>query len=121
MNALAATDAAMKWGGFTLVTIALLALTVGIAATPQGLVMRYWARYCHSIERKLRSMFIFTPGRWVARRAGRGSLCRDSAQIAVELPAWEVWLLLVLFGPPWYIERRRKKRVEAIENSWTAS
>ncbi len=63
---MALNDTLLKWGGFALVTIAMFVLSIGIVATPQGMVMRYWARYCLFIERKLRSMFIFTPGRTIA-------------------------------------------------------
>jgi len=113
---MALDDTLLKWGGFGLVTAALFVLSIGIVATPQGMVMRYWARYCLFLERKLRSMFIFTPGRHIAIGQLVAAFAVLVIQMAVGLPFWGLWLLLVVGGPPYYIERKRQKRVEAIED-----
>lgn len=108
-------DLAAKWGGFLLLVVAVLVAGYAVVANPQGAVMRYHARYCHFLERKLRLMFIFRPGRDVVLGQMIAVVVVLALQVTVGLPLWGLWLGAVVVGPPWYIERMRRKRVEAIE------
>jgi tight adherence protein B len=112
---MAINETMMKWGGLGVAALALFVLSFSVVSSPQSLVMRYWTRYCHRLESKLRSMFIFMPGRNIALGQLAGVFLVLAATITVDLPMWWLCLLFVIAIPPWYIERRRKQRVEAIE------
>lgn len=106
---------AFKWGGFGLIVLALLIGGFSVVGDDQGAVMRYWRRYCTFIERKLRLMFIWTSGRTIALGQLAGMFVVVAMQVAFGLPGWYVWLILIAIVPPLYIERLRRKRVDAIE------
>ena len=48
----------VKWLGIAGASVAMFLASWAIIADTQGPVMRYWARYCAFLERKLRLMFI---------------------------------------------------------------
>jgi tight adherence protein B len=56
----------IKWVGVAVSSLAILLAVVAVIGDAQGPVMRYWLRYCAFLERKLRLMFIWTPGWYVA-------------------------------------------------------
>ena len=55
----------LKWGSVAIVAIALFIGTYAALTDPSGPVLRYWGRYTSWLERKLRLMFIFVPGRHI--------------------------------------------------------
>lgn len=59
-------DQLYKWGGIGLIALAVFILVAAAFGNHDSEVYRYWARYTSSLERKLRPMFIFTPGRFIA-------------------------------------------------------
>jgi tight adherence protein B len=109
-------DAAYKWGAFALIVLSLLIAAFFIVGDDQGAVMRYWARYCAFLERKLRLMFIWTPGRTIALGQLAGMFVVAVFQVSFGLPGWYIWLALIAGGPPYWIERKRQKRIESIED-----
>ena len=110
----------VKWLGIAGASVAMFLAAWAVVADSQGPVMRYWARYCAFLERKLRLMFIWTPGWHVAT----GQLLVGFAVIAIHLAVgfefWWVTLIAVAGGPPYYIERMRQQRVEQIETQLDA-
>lgn len=105
-----------KWSGMLLICLALFIATWSLLADPQSMVRRYWVRYLAHLERKLRSMFIWTPAKYIAfGQLGAAFLVLLGA-VWIELPLWYIWLVLIAAGPNYYVERMRQKRVEAIED-----
>ncbi len=104
-----------KWGGVGLCAIALFILTLAAFGDRDSLVYRYWARYTSSIERKLRPMFIFTPGRVIAGGQLAVIFVMIVLELTVELPFFPLWILAAAIFPILQIESMRKKRLEAIE------
>lgn len=105
-----------KWIGFVLVVVGMFVGTWSLLADPQSLVLRYWGRYIANLERKLRSMFIWTPAKYVAYGQIAAVFGLMVFHLTIELPLWYVFVALVLAAPYVYIERMRRKRVEAIED-----
>lgn len=110
------TMALMKWGGLALMTIAIFFATWQMASDESGLPRRCWACYTSSLERKLRSMFIFTPGRGIAMGQFAVMFIIFAANLAFDLPMWWAFVLLTLIGPTLYIEQMRRERKRKIED-----
>ncbi len=104
-----------KWGGVLLCAIALFILTLAAFGDRNSLVYRYWARYTSSIERKLRPMFIFTPGRVIAGGQVAVIFVLIVLELTVELPFFPAWIIATVAFPLLQIESMRRKRLEAIE------
>lgn len=111
------TMLAAKYGGLFLIGIALIGLAWGATGDKESAVMRYWARYCTFLERKLRLMFNFTPGSRIAIGQLIGVVVVLALHLAIDLELFAyVLLFAVVAGPPWYIERLRQQRVTQIED-----
>ena len=106
---------ALKATGISLVAIAVLVSSYAAIADPQSILMRSWTKYCASLERKLRLMFIWTPGYVIAGSQVAGIIAVLALAVIVDLPGWFLWLFLIVLVPPYQIERMRQKRVEQIE------
>ena len=104
-----------KWSGMVLITVGLLIGTWSLLADPQSMVRRYWVRYLAHLDRKLRSMFIWTPAKYIAWGQIAAVFLVLVGAVGIELPLWYVWLGLIAASPYYYIERMRRKRVEMIE------
>ncbi|PKN36243.1 MAG: hypothetical protein CVU63_17235 [Deltaproteobacteria bacterium HGW-Deltaproteobacteria-20] len=104
-----------KWSGMVLITVGLLIGTWSLLADPQSMVRRYWVRYLAHLDRKLRSMFIWTPAKYIAWGQMAAAFLVMVGAVGVDLPLWYIWLGLIAAAPYYYIERMRRKRVEAIE------
>jgi tight adherence protein B len=104
-----------KWVGIGLVTLALFITILGTFGDRSGLVYRYWARYTSSIERKLRPMFIFTPGRVIAAAQLGALFVIIVLELTIELPYFIAWVIAVCFFPLLYIDNMRKKRLTQLE------
>ena len=109
--------ALMKFGGVGLVFLGIFLTVNSAVGDKDGLPHKYFARYTSSLERKLRLMFIFTPGRLIATV----QICVIAGMFAVEfllpdgLPYFVFWPLAAAVGPYVWIESQRVKRREAIE------
>jgi tight adherence protein B len=105
----------LKWGGIGLFALGSLGATFVTVANRDGLPYRAWARYVSFLEAKLRLMFIMTSGHLIAV----GQVIALTALLVYSLTfhAGNAGLLIVpiLAGPAVWIERRREKRLLAME------
>ncbi|APR84468.1 Flp pilus assembly protein TadB [Minicystis rosea] len=104
-----------KYGGLSLLFVGLFAALVIIIGDAEGMPRRMWARYVVFLERKLRLMFIWTPGNQIAGGQAAGILVLLALGIIIDLPFWWAFALLVAVGPAVYIERLLRQRMEQIE------
>jgi len=109
------TSDLLKWSGQGLLVAALFLAGWSVVADEQSILWRQWARYAAHIERQLRLMFIFTPGVRVAQGQVAGVFGILFLHALVEIPFWWLFVLGAIFVPPFYIEKMKEKRVEAIE------
>lgn len=112
---LAPTMQLLKWGSVGVTTLALFAGTWIAAGSQSGPVYRYAARYTASLERKLRPMFIFTPGRRIGYGQCIAAVLLLTAHVLVTIDYWYLGLIVIAVAPSAYIERLRRKRVEKLE------
>lgn len=107
----------LKWSGLLMVFVGLMIGAWGAVADSQGPVMRYWQRYCASIERKLRLMFIWTPGQQIALGQLVGGVLVLGLHVGIGLdPYWWVIELIIIIAPSRYIEHLRQQRVVKLED-----
>jgi len=105
----------LMWGGVALLVLALFITSWALLADPQSVLLRYWGRYLAMLDRKLRMMFIWTPAKVIGyAQLGAGFLLL-ALHVAIDLPYWYAFLLLLALAPAYYIERMRQKRLLAIE------
>jgi tight adherence protein B len=100
------------------VVVTTFAIFVGTwlaAANQSGFIYRYSARYTASLERKLRPMFIFTPGRLIAYGQCGAAFMLIALHVLFTIEFWWVALLVIAIAPTAYIENLKRKRVEALE------
>lgn len=105
----------IKWLGMAALVASFLALAWAIVADTQGPVMRYWYRYCAFLERKLRLMFIWTPGWHIATGQLAAIVLILIVHLTIGLKPWWLLVTLAIISPAYYIERLRRQRVEQIE------
>lgn len=105
-----------KWVGIGLIGVAIFVLMLAAFGDRDSLVYRYWARYTSSLERKLRPMFIFTPGRVIAAGQLAVLFVVIVLELTVGLPMFPVWIIVVCGAPILQIDGMRKKRLAAIES-----
>lgn len=109
------TTSNMKWASVGVIGFAIFLAVFGAAADQQGFVYRYAARYVGSLERKLRPMFIFTPGSLIAWAQVACAFLLIAAHILISIDFWYMGLIIIVFGPSLYIEMLRRQRLEQIE------
>lgn len=105
-----------KWAGIGLITFAVFIIILGAFGDRSSLVYRYWARYTSTLERKLRPMFIFTPGRVIAAGQLGALFVVLVLEFTIGLPYFFAWVIAVVGIPLLYIEDMRKKRLKQIED-----
>lgn len=115
LNAVSQNTISLKWSGIGIIVFALFIGTWAAAADQSGFVYRYSARYVASLERKLRPMFIFTPGRHIAWGQLVVAFLVLVAHTLLTVDLWWLILIAIAVGPTVYIEMMRRKRVEALE------
>jgi tight adherence protein B len=106
----------LRWSSLAVIAFALFIGTWAMAADETGLPYRYWARYCSSLERKMRSMFIFTPGRLIALSQMALIFLLFAANLILDVPMWWAMCIFVAIVPSVYLELERRKRVLKIED-----
>ncbi len=109
------TTQSLKWASLGITSFALFAAAWAAAADTSGFAYRYSARYTSSLERKLRQMFIFTPGRLIGYGQIAAAFLLVMAHVLITIDFWYIGLVVIALGPTLYIEHLRKKRVEALE------
>jgi tight adherence protein B len=104
-----------KWAGLALIFLGVLILVRSLVMDVEGVPRRLWTRYVEYLDRKLKVLFIWTPGEKIATGQGIAMFIALSLTLLLELPLWWVWLGLIAAGPPLYIELLRRQRVADIE------
>ena len=105
-----------KWGGMGLIGLGIFIVVAAAFGDRDSVLYRYWARYTSGLERKLRPMFIFTPGRMIAfGQLGAIFALFVVHLVIIDLPVFPVWLIVAVAAPILQIEQMRKKRVDALE------
>lgn len=110
-------DNLQKWGGVGLIALGIFVLTAALVGDRTGVGHRYWARYTSTLDRKLRTMFIWTPGRVIATVQIGVLFAMTAIHFAIPegIPLFPVWLLLASVAPIAWIENERAKRKIQIE------
>jgi len=104
-----------KWLGVSLVFLGVLIAIRALILDVEGVPRRLWARYVAYLERKMKVLFIWTPGSKIAAGQGIALFGALALTLLADLPGWYLLIGLILFGPPLYIEVLRRRRVAAIE------
>lgn len=105
----------LRWGSVLLLGLGLFGVAWSSTAVDSSFVWRLWTRYTVSFERKLRPMFIWTPGRVIGLGQFAAVFMVLVAEVLVEVPFWPLWILIIAVGPAMYVEYMRRERVKAIE------
>jgi tight adherence protein B len=105
----------IKWAGISLLFFGLGAMTLFVASDPQNFVLRGIQQYTVYLERKLRLLFVWTPGRVIVFAQVAAIFVVLLFAALFGLRHWFVFVGLILVGPAVVIERMRRKRVLAIE------
>lgn len=105
----------LKWLSLGVTTFALFLAAWGIAGDETGPIYRYAARYTGSLERKLRPMFIFVPGRTIAYGQCAALFALLAAEVLLDFDFWYLGIILIAFGPMAYVDALRRQRVEKLE------
>ncbi len=106
----------LRWGSFGTITFAIFLATLQMASDETGLPYRYWGRYTGSLDRKLRSMFIFTPGRLIAIGQLAAMFIIFAANLTFDLPLWWLLMFLAAILPAIWIEKMRRERIVQIDD-----
>jgi tight adherence protein B len=111
----AATTELFWWGSLFLIALGLFGAVWACTANEASFVWRYWGRYTVGLERKLRPMFIWTPGRVIGLGQFAAVFVLMVVHVLVDVPFWFVAVILIALGPAVQIDLMRRKRVEEIE------
>jgi tight adherence protein B len=106
---------ALKYAGFAFCGIGVLGMTLILLVDRHSFLNRMWLVYVAHLERKLRNMFITTPGSHIAIGQCVALVMATSLGLYLHLPFWWVAIPLIMFAPTWFIERMRKERVRLID------
>jgi tight adherence protein B len=106
----------LKWSGIGILIFAIFIGTLQIVSDESGLPYRYWNRYIAMLERKLRSMFIFTPGKLIAVGQLAAMFVLVAANLTFDIPFWYAGILIIAVGPAVWIEKMRRERITLIED-----
>lgn len=105
----------IKWAGYGMVVGGTFTTMYLSAADPEGMPRRTWARYTTYIELKLRRMFIWTSGDVIATGQVLALFAIIATHLLFDLWRWYIFAALAVFGPAAYIEYKRWRRVQKIE------
>ncbi len=111
---------ALRTGSVAVLGLALFGATWSMTADTTGMPYRYWARYTGALDRKLRAMFIFTPGRRIAIGQLLAMFVVVAAHLAFDVPLWWAVIVFISIVPAVYIENLRRERVQQIEDQLDA-
>ena len=115
LERLLANPQLVKWLGVGLFVGGLFIAALLCISDPEGLPRRTWGRYVAYLERKLRQMFIWTPGDHIALGQVGALFASPYIHLLIDLPYWYIFEAIAFFGPALYIEYLRRKRVTQIE------
>jgi tight adherence protein B len=112
----AATTQFMWWGSATFVFMGLFGMAWAVTSRETSPIWRYWGRYTVGLERKLRPMYVWTPGRVIGLGQLGALFLLLVIHALVDFPFWWTLIVLIAFGPTVQIDLMRKKRVEELEH-----
>jgi tight adherence protein B len=104
-----------KWVSYLAVFVGLFGSSWAAAADESGFAWKYYYRYTGHLERRLRQMFIFTPGRIIVFGQAAVAFLLVTLHILYEVPFLWFFLIVVAIGPVAYIEYLRRKRVDDVD------
>jgi tight adherence protein B len=110
-----ATTQFMWWGSLLFIASGMFGMVWAATANETSPVWRAWSRYTVSLERKLRPMFIWTPGRLIGLGQFAALFLLLVIHALVDIPFWWTGIVMIVIGPPIQIEMMRRKRVEELE------
>ncbi|HMR06743.1 MAG TPA: type II secretion system F family protein [Polyangiaceae bacterium] len=105
-----------KFGSVLFVGVAVLVGGWAALVNDTSPVWKYWHRYCTSLEKKLRLLHNFTPGRNIAIGQLVAILAIVTYHLAFGFEIWWLFAFIAAFVPQRYIERLKQKRVAQIED-----
>jgi tight adherence protein B len=105
----------LKWGACLLFALAAGFAIFGVAENRQSLPYRYWALYVAYLERSLRSMFIMTPGHYIALAQLGGIVVGIGLGVSTRDPLGYAVIPLAMIGPILVIRHLRRRRMKLIE------
>jgi tight adherence protein B len=111
----AATTQFMWMGSVLCFFTGLFGIAWAGTASETSIVWRWWSRYTVGLERKLRPMFIWTPGRVIGLGQFAALFLLLVVHALVDIPFWWVAIIVIAIGPGLQIEMLRRKRVEELE------
>jgi tight adherence protein B len=111
----ASTTHSMWWLSLLCIAIALFGIAWSATVFETSPVWRAWGRYTVGLERKLRLMFIWTPGRVIGLGQFAALFLLLVVRVLVVIPFWWVGIILIAVAPPLQVEMLRRKRVEELE------
>ena len=104
-----------KYAGGVAVILSLFVGTWSAMADSSSAPYRYFSRYTSWLERKLRPMFIFVPGRHIALGQVIALFFVFLIAMSIDIPLWGAAILVIAVAPAVWIEMRRRERVLLIE------
>jgi len=107
----------LRWGSVLLLGLGLFGVAWSSTAVDSSFVWRLWTRYTVSFERKLRPMFIWTPGRVIGLGQFAAVFMVLVAEVLVEVPFWPLWILIIAVGPAMYVEKQLDGFLLALANA----
>jgi tight adherence protein B len=110
----------LRFSSVAVLGFAFFLATLQMATDETGIAWRYWTRYTVALERRLRSMFMFTPGHLIVTGQVAMIVVILAAKLTVDLPAPWLFIAGALIAPFIYIERMRRERVQQIEEELDA-
>ena len=104
-----------RLAGTAAIALAMCLATWSFLADPNNIGRRYWAIHVANLDRQLRSMFIWTPGKHIAYGQAAGIGLVLIAALVIHLPFWWAIVALIALGPSYQIKKMRKKRIAKID------
>ena len=115
MQSFLQNPALVKWLGVTMFIVGLFFSALLMISDPDGAPRRTWARYVGWLNRKLRQLFIWTPGEHIALGQLVTLFAIPAIHLLIDLPYWYIFFFLAIVGPAGWLELMRRRRIQAIE------
>jgi tight adherence protein B len=107
--------AGLRWGSAALVTLGLTLLAWSQVSDETSFCYRHYFRYVSYLARKLRAMFIFSPPEMIPLGQAAAAYALTMIWLVVQEPLLAFGYPFIAIGPAFYIERRRRQRLAALE------
>ncbi len=104
-----------RWGSVLVIALALFGIAWAATADESSIVWRQWTRYTVGLERKLRLMFIRTPGQMIGMGQFAAAFVLLVAHVLITVPFWWAGLAFIAVAPAVQIELMRRQRLKQLE------